>query len=40
MFEDGIECKIGIDGGGGFLRYASIFCRSDFNQKLAKTKQK
>ena len=31
MFEDGIECKVGVDSGGGFLKIClNIFSHEDF----------
>ena len=41
MFEDGIECKVGVDGGGGFLKIClNIFSHEDFKDTPASSKRR
>ena len=41
MFENDLECKVGVDSGGGFLKLCiNIFSHSDFENTHEKTKRR
>ena len=40
LFEDDLECKVGVNGGGGFLKIClNIFSHGEFKDKISKRKK-